>query len=361
MSADMPSPLSSFLLNRSLHPSPPTRPIRATAYQHINIATLDTPTHDLRNEILIGFQPGPPHFLATLSRPTAATATCDIRLWEFHPQRKVRLARRLCVEEDGAGYLPVAIAGTGYCAVREAYYQVLYRTRGTGGEACIEVRCLPLEPEKVGWTVWESVTEEDNVFGGVDWSLTGHSPDGRTGSLVVASATRVYFFCMDDSDCLENIGAGKGWWTLGHRCVIFEIDVFLEQARLRKDLVNVVYDTRLLPSREIGKTICIAVRIVDKRSYQEFKVNLNPRERDAEISSVGGLVALAPGKDAKMIKTLLNPFHEGGCALPQGRTVLDNVPETFTVFQEWCPGGERGSIQELVWEYGGIVIDGWDT
>jgi hypothetical protein len=357
----MPSPLSSFLLNRSLHPSTPTRPTRANAYQHINITTLDTPTHDLRNEILIGFQPGPPHFLVTLSRPTDDTAGCEIGLWEFHPLRRVKLARRLRVEEDGAGYLPVALVGTGYCVVRDAYYQLLYRTGGSGGEACIEVRCLPLEPGKGGWTVWESVTEEDNVFGGMDWSLTSGSPDGKAGNLVVASATRVYFFCMDDEECLENIGGEKGCWTRGNCCIIFEVDVFLEQARIRKNFVNVVYDTRLLPSQENGISICLVVGIVDKRSYQRFKLNVNPRERKTEISSVGEPMALGPNMDAKMVRTLLNPFHGGGCALAQGRSLLNNVTETFTVFQEWYPGGERGSVRELVWEYGGIVIDGWDT
>jgi hypothetical protein len=354
----MPSPLSSFLLDRSLRRSPPSRPTRATAFQHINIATLDTPTHDLRNEILIGFQPGPPHFLVTLSRPTEDTTACQIGLWEFYPLRRVKLARRLRIEDDGAGYLPVAIAGTGYCAFREAYYQVLYRTRGTGGEACIEVRCLPLESGKAGWSVWESVTEEDNVFGGVDWSLTGHSPDG---CLVIASATRLYFFSMDDDDCVESFGGEGGWWTRGNRCIIFEIDVFLEHARIRKDFGNFIYDTRLLPSQENGISICIAVGIIDKRSYQRFKLNVNPRERNAEISSVGVPMALAPGKDAKMVQRLLNPFQDGQCASGQGRSVQENVPETFTLFQEWCPGGEQGSVREMVWEYGGIVIDGWDT
>jgi hypothetical protein len=209
--------------------------------------------------------------------------------------------------------------------------------------------------------VWESVTEEDNVSGGVDWSLMSPSPDGKAENSVVASATWVYWFCMDEEECLKNIRRELRWWTPGNRCIIFEVDVFLEQARIRKDLDNVIYDTRFLPSQENGISICIVVGIVDKCSYQRFKLNVNPQEHKAEISSVGKPMALGPSMDAKMVRMLLNPFHDGDCTLVQGRSLLDNIPTTFTVFQEWYPGGEQGSVRELVWEYGGIVIDGWDT
>jgi hypothetical protein len=53
-------------------------------------------------------------------------------LWEFHPLQRVKLVRRLHVEEDVVEYLPVAIAGTGIVLFET---RIIRSTMGQGAVA----------------------------------------------------------------------------------------------------------------------------------------------------------------------------------------------------------------------------------
>src|SRR2546430_3979399 len=108
----MPS-TSSYLLSRSLDAHSATiRPFSLATLEHINISAIDTPTQSLRHEIIIGFLPCHPYSLITLSRPEKSSHRgCGLRLWEFHPQIRVKLLRRFVVDEEPE-YLPVAVAST---------------------------------------------------------------------------------------------------------------------------------------------------------------------------------------------------------------------------------------------------------
>ena len=166
----MPPSTLSFIRTRSLSSTRiPHPPLLQSSFEHINISTIDTPTHSLRAEILIGFQPTHPHYLITLSRsdksPAQTSGDCEVGLWEFHPDCPVRLSHRLKVAEQ-PDYLPVAVASTCFSSQLEYYYQVLYRSAGSDGEGCIEVRCIPLRDTEKSWNVWESVTEEDGIVRG---------------------------------------------------------------------------------------------------------------------------------------------------------------------------------------------------
>src|SRR5579862_5725981 len=136
----------SYLLTRSLIPSPHLpRPTRSH-YEHINISSVDTPTLSLRNEILIGFLSNPPYSLVTLARPLKnETRACDLGLWHFHPRTPVELYRRLSVCEN-PDYLPITVAST--ATVKEKVYQGIYRSASDDGEGCIEIRGMDLSSEE---------------------------------------------------------------------------------------------------------------------------------------------------------------------------------------------------------------------
>jgi len=358
----MASSIPSFLLSRSLSTAQIPRPkLSSSYYEHVNIATVDTPTQALRSEILIGFEPTPPHSLVTLSTPTMTAShntrpACEIGLWDFHPRRTVKLTRRLKVGE-GADHLPVAIAATAFCQVRQAYYQVLYRTTRNYSEGCIEVRCLPLQEDKKAWSVWESVTEEDGVFGGINWSMATPS----NGFIVIATASRVYFFFMDDENTRSHdIPISMEWWSTGNRCLIFEVDYFLQQSGPLRGLRNVMYATRVLDSDQGGNSISVQTVIVHKTLLQICTLKMSPRDWMACLSGHSKphqiyLVNFIP-LEARV------PYlsFSLGCVIGVRSDVSVKGTSTITVFQPWRPRAQM-TLPELVWEYGGIIIDCWNT
>jgi len=359
----MASSIASYLLSRSTSTTqiPRPKPSSSSYYEHVNIATVDTPTQALRSEILIGFEPTAPHSLVTLSVPgmTASNNTgpaCEIGLWDFHPRRRVNLTRRLKVGE-GADHLPVAIAATAFCQVRQAYYQVLYRTTRNGGEGCIEVRCLPLHKDKKTWSVCESVTEEDGIFGGINWRMATPS----NGFIVIATASRVYFFLMDDENPqLGDITVSREWWSTGNRCLIFEVDYFLQQTGPLRGFRNVTYATCVLDSAEGGTSISVQTISIHKTFTRRFTLKMSPRDWIARLISHSK-------PDHKYFVNGL-PLEERvphmSCSLGYIIGVRSDVSikgaSTVTIFQPWRPHAQR-TLPELVWEYGGIIIDCWDT
>src|SRR5579871_3545257 len=112
-------------------------------------------------------------------------------------------------------YLPITVAST--ATVKEKVYQGIYRSASDDGEGCIEIRGMDLSSEE-RWNVWESVTEEDGLFGGICWGLL------ERGYISVATASRVYFFHEDRGEREYR----EDYWTRGKKCLIFEVDVFLE-------------------------------------------------------------------------------------------------------------------------------------
>ena len=140
-------------------------------------------------------------------------------LWEFHPGCPLRLSQRLRVAEQ-PDYLPVSVASTCFSSQIESYYQALYRSAGDDGEGCIEVRCLSPQSPAKSWSVWESVTEEDGLLGGICWNLMDMG-----GYCAIATASRVYFF----TDSVEYGETNGEYWTCGRRCLIFEVDVYLQR------------------------------------------------------------------------------------------------------------------------------------
>jgi hypothetical protein len=279
----MPQSTSSYIRSRSLSSSRIPRPNPHQAFfEHVKVSSVDTPNHSLRSEILLGFQPTDPHFLVTLSRSNESEDEsesihelesekyCELRLWDFHPGRPVRLTRRLKVD-DQPDYLPVAVVSTCFSVPEETYYQVLYRSAVGYGEGCIEVRCLPLDTTQKSWNVWESVTEEDGLLGGICWNLMSTDQ----GYITVATASRVYFF-MKTTDHGES---EKKYWTRGRRCLIFEVDEFLKQLKLPDQ--NGQYATRLLPS--IDKTTSIFVFHSSTPPLRWFELNICPIERRVRL------------------------------------------------------------------------------
>jgi hypothetical protein len=362
--------IPSFLLSRSLSTAPTPRPVAPSPYEHINIGSVDTPTHALRSEILIGFQPIAPHPLVTLSKPTSTSSpssiesACEIGLWDFQPGRAVKLIQRLRVA-DGSEYLPVVIAWTGFCQVREAYYQVLYRGSWNVGEGCIEVRCLPLHPGKAvgAWSVSQSVTEEDSVSKGTSWSLAS-STTMHCGFIVVGTGSRVYFFFMEEHEPIAEVeGERYEWWTVDDRCIIFEVDLFMQQTGLR-DFHNVEYATKVLGSEDGGKSISLHILIVNKRGLQIFKLRIFPEDLRVDVTEVSkpktvdGRLGMKEWNAAKAMSSYALGLRLGmSCPNDRGK---EYTPDTFTVFHPYVHGTERCTVDKLVWQYGGIVVHCWD-
>jgi hypothetical protein len=302
--------------------------------------------------------------------------------------------------DEEPDYLPVAVASC--CFVRgegEQFYQVLYRSAGEDGEACIEVRWVPFVGK--GWNVWECVMEEDGLLGGICFSLLSR------GYITVATASRVYFFTGqeqrqtttgkdDEEDGQEHVVPTKEtWWNLGKRCLIFEVDLYLQRhlpSRTTK------YATRIIPSTVAAHlpntrsstpdiscplhSLSIIVFASQKSSVQSFKVEITPSSRDVKITAQtdpvnwkseakGALLAWSmgrklmtghccedecPHKKTGLSRSGYPAEHTGKRA---GAKHLEDGEDGVEVFKSWFARG-KGSLKELVWDYGGIVLDSWN-
>jgi len=352
----MPPSIPSFLRFRSLLLTQTPRPnLPESSYEHVNIATIDTPTHSLRSEVLIGFTPVHPHSLVTLSRPaksddtephsrTATAADTEIGLWYFHPGRPVRLLRRLKVEET-PDYLPVAVVSTCFSLVNETYYQFIYRSATDDGEGCIEVRCLPLTGKS--WSVFESVTEEDGLLGGVCWNLL--SIKGM-GYVTIATASRLYFFTEDTGWA----DVKQEYWTGGTKCLIFEVDIYLQQMGYG---AMTRYATRLVSSND--KTISILVFVSQKSQLQSFRLEVCPRSQRIRVCVKTEIVQWKAGARAALLawsmrqKMMLAHVCEDEC----GEKRQDG---RLSILKTWF-AREKASLKGLLWEYGGIIVDSWNS
>ena len=346
----MPPSTLSFIHARSLSSNRiPHPPLLESSFEHVNISTIDTPTHSLRAEILIGFHPIHPHSLITLSRPNKSPAQtpgdCELGLWEFHPGCPVRLSRRLNVAEQ-PDYLPVAVASTCFSSKTESYYQVLYRSAGVDGEGCIEVRCIPLHDTEKSWSVWESVTEEDGLLGGICWNLM----DER-GYCIVTTASRVYFF-TEDTDFGD---MKEQYWTCGRRCLIFEVDIFLQQ--FVPVGITTRYATRVIQSND--KSISILVFLSQKSQLQSFKLEINPGQRVIKVCAKTDMVQWKSGaKGALIAWTMSRKLMTAHCC--EDECVGKCTDGRVTVFKTWF-AREKRSLKHLVWEYGGVIVDCWNA
>src|SRR5277367_4069146 len=356
----MPPSTPSFLLSRSLSSNHVSHPVPSpSTFEHINISSVDTPTHSLRSEILIGFGPLFPYSLLTLSRPqksdhdlSTTNSACELGIWEFHPQRQVALLRRLGVREQ-PDYLPVAVAATGFSVARERYFQVIYRCATDDGEGCIEVRCLPVDNSVSKWSVWESVTEEDGLLGGICWNLLGANCGG-CGYITVAMASRVYFFT---EDVLGRDGKQEEeHWTFGRKCLIFEVDVFLQRQVSTTQPTR--YATRLIHSSS-SPTISVLVFTSQKSQLQSFKLEISPADRKVVVCAKTELVQWKSGARGALIawsmgrKLMTAHCCEDECAESRDETRI-------SVFKTWFARGDKRSLKQLVWEYGGVIVDCWD-
>jgi len=355
----MPPSTSSFLRSRSLSSSSILiRPVPPPpSYEHINISSIDTPTHSLRSEVLIGFHPIDPHYLISLSRSARLQDTivyrpgsqgeCEIGLWEFHPKCKVRLVRRLKVEEQ-PDYLPIAVCSTSLSTVQETYYQIIYRASSEDGEGCIEIRSLHLEnsTSEPSWNLWESVTEEDGILGGICWSLLG------AGYLTVATASRVYFFSsttMGKQDIKEEC------WTCGRNCLIFEVDVYLQKAFVGHTMR---FTTRLLNS--IDGKMSVLVFASERTELQSFKLEIDVKDLSVKLRAKTDIVQWKSGaRGALLAWSMGRKLMTGHCCEDECGELLDKG--RISVFKTWFARGDKRSLKQLVWDYGGVVIDCWDT
>jgi hypothetical protein len=250
----------------------------------------------------------------------------------------VRLLARLEVGEQ-PDYLPVAVASTCFAVPQERYNQAIYRAAAVGGEGCIEIRCLPVNGLK-GWSTWESVTEEDGLLGGICWSLL------TSGYITIAMVSRIYFFSGD-----AHLGEMKAvHWTTGRKCLIFEVDVYLE----RFLPAQTQYATRLLSSDE--KTASILVFASQKSRLQSFKLELCPSEQRVRLCAKTELVEWKLGaRSALLAWSMSRKLMTGHCCEDECEK-RDEIP----VLKTWFARGEKQSLKHLVWEYGGVVVDYWD-
>jgi len=354
----MPPSTPSFLRSRSLSSSSLIRPVHPSpSYEHINISSIDTPTHSLRSEVLIGFHPIDPHYLITLSRSAQAQDTiayrpdsqgeCEIGLWQFHPKRKVRLQTRLKVEEQ-PDYLPIAVCSTSLSTTQNTYYQIIYRASSEDGEGCIEIRSLPLEKltTKMPWNLWESVTEEDGLLGGICWSLLG------SGYLTVATASRVYFF---SSTTMEKRDVKEECWTCGRNCLIFEVDVYLQKTVVGQPMR---FATRLLNS--IDGKMSVLVFASQKTELQSFKLEIDMNNLSVKVCAKTDAVQWKSGaRGALLAWSMGRKLMTGHCCEDECGELLDEG--RISVFKTWCARGDKRSLKQLVWDYGCVVIDCWDT
>jgi hypothetical protein len=229
--------------------------------------------------------------------------------------------------------------------LNETYFQVLYRSARGHGEGCIEVRCLPLTNIQKGWSVWESVTEEDGLLGGICWSLMD-----KEGYVTVATASRVYFF----TENMKSNDMTNEYWNGGRRCLIFEVDVFL-QRHFQGQTTR--YATRLIHSD--NKTISILVFVSQKSQLQSFKLEISPQEQKVKICGKTETVQWKSGAGGALLAWSMNRKYmishccedECGEKLGDGR---------ISAFKTWF-AREKRSLKHLVWEYGGVILDCWDT
>ena len=254
----------------------------------------------------------------------------------------LQLYRRLQVKENLES-LPVAVASTVYNSLYERIFQGVYRSANDDGEGCIEIRSMNLSSQDK-WNVWESVTEEDGVFGGVCWSLL------HKGYILVATASRVYFFLTTP----EKRRNEENYWTQGKRCLIFEVDIFLQWVLPDG---NWKYATRIFGAKDGNITILVFVS--QKTQLESFRLDVCPNTLQVTIGARTGTVTWKSGARGALIawsmgrKLMTAHCCEDECSNHgNGQT---------SVFKTWFARGEKRSLKELVWEYGGIIIDCWDT
>jgi hypothetical protein len=262
------------------------------------------------------------------------------------------LVCRLGTSGEGAEYLPVAVAATG--EVGGVYFQVLYRCATDEGEGCIEVRGLRVEG---GWNVWESVTEEDGLLGGICWNLMGQGR-GRGGYISVAMASRVYFFVAGEGDGRRDGMTEQEEWTFGRRCLIFEVDVFLQRHVFPMTGYSTRYATRVIHSS--SQTISVLVFVSQKTQLQSFKLEISPGERKVDVCAKTEMAQWKSGAKGALIAWSM------GRKLMTAHCCEDECAETrderqMSVFKTWFVRGEKRSLKHLIWEYGGVIVDCWDS
>jgi hypothetical protein len=256
----------------------------------------------------------------------------------------VELTRCLDVD-DQPDYLPIAVASTCFEQRRETFHQVIYRAATDEGEGCIEVRNLPLQGPKK-WSVWESVTEEDGILGGICWNLLSG------GYITVATASRVYFFT---EETISHQGT-EGYWSCGKQSLILEVDIFLQPLLGDRDTR---FATRLLKSDD-DKTVSILVFASQKTQLQSFKLNISPSERRVKVCAKTEFVSWKSGARGALLawsmgkKQMTAHCCEDECGEKREKGLV-------SVFKTWFARGEKRSLKELVWEYGGVIVDCWNT
>jgi hypothetical protein len=255
----------------------------------------------------------------------------------------VELTRCLVVD-DQPDYLPVAVASTCFEQRRETLHQVIYRAATDDGEGCIEVRNLPLQGSKK-WGVWESVTEEDGILGGMCWSLLSG------GYITVATASRVYFFTQET---MPPLGLER-YWTCGKQCLILEVDIYLQQILGDRETR---FATRLLKSDD-DKKVSILVFASQKTQLQSFKLDISPCERDVTLCAKTEVVSWKSGaRGALLAWSMGRKLMTAHCCEDECGEKRDN--DMVSVFKTWFARGEKRSLKELVWEYGGVIVDCWN-
>lgn len=247
--------------------------------------------------------------------------------------------------EEQPDYLPVAVASTCFDHRKEVFHQVIYRAAADDGEGCIEIRHLPLSGSEP-WSVWESVTEEDGILGGMCWNLL------KGGYITVATASRVYFFT--EGRIPEDLKEGN--WTCGKRCLIFEVDLFLHSILGGRETR---FATRLLKA-DNDKTVSILVFASQKTQLQSFKLEISPHEQKVKLCAKTEIVSWKSGaRGALLAWSMGRKVMMAHCCEDECGDTRDNG--MTSIFKTWFARGEKRSLRELVWEYGGIIVDCWDT
>ena len=184
------------------------------------------------------------------------------------------------------------------------------------------------------------------LFGGICWNLMD-----EWGYYAVATASRVYFF----TEAKEFGDMKEEYWTCGRRCLIFEVDLFLQ--RFVPTGITTRYATRLIHSN--NENISILVFFSQKSQLQSFKLEIDPRQQVVKVCAKTDMVQWKSGAKGALIAWTM------GKKLMTAHCCEDECGETrdsgrLSVFKTWF-AREKRSLKYLVWEYGGVIVDCWDT
>jgi len=246
-------------------------------------------------------------------------------------------------------YLPIMMVSSAY--YNGKLIQGVYRSANDDdrsayeyGEGCIEMRCFDVSNEEK-WHVWESVTEEDGLFGGTCFGMVK-----SLGLICASTASRVYFFTMEEREwnCKED------YWTTGKRCLIFEVDVYL--SRVFRDPPVEKCATRIIGSTDkVILMINVFPYLKTDRGNSIFQLRVNPITQSVHVRSIVLHRSRNLNVEAKfLLFSRLGKRMTAHCCEDECRQ------SDTTVFKTWFARGEKRSLKELVWEYGGVIVDYWD-